>query len=118
MINQVEIPMFLEEALPEMPYLPISGAKSDAYGTISQLATFTDQQIGEYNFGTVKKCFAVAEKLYDKGNGAVRNAIQNVFVFSFTKMFRNCPENRNMVQGMIPMRLFTLYKGQLYHSGC
>jgi hypothetical protein len=118
MINQLEIPMFLEDALPEMTHLPVAGVKQDAYKAIKHLATFTDQQIRERNFDTVKKCFAVADRLYDNGNGVVKNAIQNVFVFSFTKMFQSCPAHKGMVLGMIPMGLFTLYVGQLYHSGC
>lgn len=118
MINQLEIPMFIEDALPGMQHELIVNGKSDAYGTINQLARYTDQQIKEHNFNTVKKCFAVADKLYYKGNSVVKNAIQNVFVFSVTRMFQNCPAEKARLQGMMPVGLFTLYMGQVYHSGC
>ena len=110
--------MFLEYALPEMPKALISCEKKDAYGAINQLALFTDAQIKQHNYGTAKRCFAVAEKLYDKGNNIVKSAVQNVFVFSLTRMLSCCPDDRERLLAMVPMGLFTLYVNQVYRSGC
>ena len=118
MINQVEVPMFLEEALPEISGQLKKNSVKDTYSMIGALAAFTCRNVQAHNYDVTKRCFAVADKLYDKGNTVVKNAVENVFVYSFTKMFRNAHEDKQLLQGMVPMTLYSLYMMQVYHKGC
>jgi hypothetical protein len=56
--------------------------------------------------------------LYERGNSTVKNAIQNVFVYSFTRMFQGNPSERKILQGMVPITLYSLYIMQICHKGC
>ncbi len=119
MINQLEVPMYVEEALPEMAAdLLKAGNKNTPYEIMNSLTTFTNRNIQEHNYTTVKRCFVVADKLYSKGNGAVKNAVENVFMFSLTSMLMCNAVDKKKVLAIIPVTLYSLYMSQLYHGGC
>jgi hypothetical protein len=119
MINQLEVPMYVEEALPEMAHgLLIVNRKNTPYDVMNSLTEFTNKNIKEHNYRTVKRCFTVADRLYCKGNSAVKNAVENVFVFSFTSMLSANAGDKKKLLAIIPITLYSLYMGQLYRSGC
>ena len=66
----------------------------------------------------VKRCFMLADKLYNKGNATVQNAVQNVFVYSFTNMLHAYPAEKKQLLSLIPVTLYSLYMGQVCHNGC
>lgn len=120
MINQLEIPMYLEDALPEIaPELKVNiNINSNAYDAMNILTLFTYKHIQQHDFNIVKRCFRITDKLYDKGNAAVKGAIENVFVYSFTKMFLSYPSEKQKLLAMIPMTLYSLYITQVCNKGC
>ena len=87
MINPLEVPMYLEEALPEIGHDLLLNKKNNAYDIMNTLISFTFKHIKQRDFKIVKRCFKIVDKLYNKGNKVVKSAIENVFVYSFTKMF-------------------------------
>ena len=117
MINQLEIPMYLEESLPEIKKEFPVAADKNAFKSMNALVHFTCDNIETHNYSRVKKCFKIAEKLYAKGNDCVRNAVQNIFVFSFTRMFQTYPEEKQRLLLIIPITLYTLYIAQVCHKG-
>ena len=118
MINQLEIPMYLEDAIPEISVSLTLNKKDNAYDAMNTLCVFTCKNIDQRNYRVVKRCFKVADKLYSKGNTIVKNAVQNVFVYSFTKMFQSYPAEKKELMAILPISLYSLYITQLYHSGC
>jgi hypothetical protein len=118
MINQLEIPMYIEEALPEMPHELLASKRNTAYDLLSSLTSFTCKNINDHNFKAVKRAFKVADKLYLKGNGVVKSAVENVFVYSFTRMFNTYPNEKKDLLAILPMTLYTLYLSQVCHKGC
>jgi len=118
MINQFEVPMFLTEALPEIAPTLNSEAHDTAYQQMNVLTAFTRKNIQEHDYKTVKRCFKLADKLYSKGNAVVKNAVQNVFVYSFTNIFQTCNKEKTTVLAMLPMSLYTIYITQVYGRGC
>ncbi len=118
MINQLEVPMYLEEALPEICKDLSLNKKTSAYDIVNTLISFTFKNIREHNFKVVKRCFKIADKLYTKGNAVVKGAIENVFVYSFTKMFINYPSEKQKLLSLLPMTLYSLYIAQIHHKGC
>ena len=118
MINQLEIPMFIEEALPEMPHEQLLTRRNTAYELLDSLTAFTCKNINDHNYKTVKRAFQVADKLYLKGNGVVRNAVENVFVYSFTRMFNTYPDEKKELLAILPITLYSIYIAQVCHRGC
>ena len=118
MINQLEIPIYLEEALPEMHLDITLSKKNNVYDLMNMLIAFTCKNIKEHNYKVVKRCFKIADKLYSRGNVIVKNAVQNVFVYSFTQMFHNYPAEKQELLAIVPGTLYTLYMKQVCHSGC
>ena len=118
MINQLEIPMYLDEALPDMHHDLIVNKEGSPYEIMKMLTDYTSQVIKEHNYKVAKRCFQVADKLYCKGNHNVKNAVQNVFVYSFTRMFQIYSAEKQQLLAMLPITLYTLYITQLNHGGC
>ncbi len=117
MINQLEIPMYLEDNVPGITE-QLTIANCNVYEIMHTLTDVTCENIKKHDFKMVKKCFNVADKLYCKGNAAVKNAVQNVFVYSFTPMFQKYPEEKKQLLALIPVTLYSLYVAQLYRCGC
>ncbi len=118
MINQIEIPTFIEEALPEISFDLNVNKKINAYDLMNMLMVFTLKNIKEHNYKMIQRCFKIADKLYSRGNAMVKNAVQNVFVYSFTKMFQTYPAEKQALLSILPVTLYSLYISQIHHSGC
>ena len=64
----------------------------------------------QHDMHKVKRCFAVAEDIYAKGDALVRDVIENVFVFSFSSLLNSCSKDEKIqVQGLMPLNLHTAY---------
>ena len=118
MISQLEIPSYLEEALPDISKELKVNKKGNAYDAMNALIVFTGKNIKAHNYKMVRCCFEIADKLYNKGNTMVKNAVQNVFVYSFTKMFEIYAAEKQQILGMLPATLYALYIAQVHHRGC
>ncbi len=118
MINQVEIPMYLEEALPEMPHDLLVSKENSPYNLLEALSTFTCRNIQDHDYKAIKRSFKIADMLYSKGNDIVKNAVANVFVFSFTRIFQTYPGEKKRLLSLLPMTLYTIYISQVCHKGC
>jgi hypothetical protein len=118
MINQFEVPMYLEDELPEITKdLKKIKNPANAYQSVHVLLDYTFSKIKEHKLDVVKKCFALAEKLFDKGNQIVRCAVENIFVFSFSNLPVKTSTERKAILGMIPGTLYSLYITQVMHHG-
>jgi hypothetical protein len=118
MINQFEVPMYLEEILPDIaPSLKQSTHPVNVYQAVHVFLDYTFKKIKDHNYAVVKKCFALAEKLYSKGNNVVKCAVANVFVFSFSSIPVHNTEEKRIVMGLIPGSLYSVYMHQVLHTG-
>ena len=118
MISQTEIPGYIAEELPELSQDLAVTTKSGAFAFMKTLLEFTFKSIRERNYNIAKRCFHVAARIYEKGNATVKNAVQNVFVYSFTRMFQLFPLEKEHLMAIIPVSLYTLYIAQVHHAGC
>lgn len=117
MINQNELPGYMEKALPELSAALCEGNNcSSPYRVMNLLKDYTQSQLREGNLNAVKKSFLLAEKLYNKGNTAIKNAIECVYVYSFSHILFGDDHKKKMVLGIIPVSLYTLYVKQMLHS--
>ena len=72
----------------------------------------------QHDIQKVKKCFTIAEDIYAKGNAMVRDAIENVFVYSFSSLLNLCSKDeKKQVHGLMPLYLHTAYVQQVLKPG-
>ena len=85
MIHESEVLDLLGNKIPEinsaLEKLPSTG---NVYKTIQCFADFTKQLVGAGNIQGVKHCINLAEELLEEGNYKVKNAIENVFLFTLS----------------------------------
>jgi hypothetical protein len=117
MINQLEIPMYLEDALPEICADLKARKKDSAYNLMNILSAFTNKNIESRNYNVVKRCFLVADKLYSRGDTKVKNAVENVFVYAFSRLLCLNKNEKCVILGLIPGSLYTLYVHQVLKTG-
>ncbi len=83
MITENEVHEILSNDLPEInTELEKLTSLNNIYKTMECFVGFTKQLIYKGNLKEVKHCFNIAEKMLDDGNSLVKNAIENVFVYS------------------------------------
>ena len=117
MINQFEMPMYIEDAVPEIKVYD-NHTRVNPYNAMSALLQFTSNNIKAHNYNAVKRSFNVADKLYCKGDNVVKNAVQNVFIFSFSSIFQNNPDEKKQLMSLLPGTLYAAYLSQVCHGGC
>jgi hypothetical protein len=90
----------------------------DILNTIQVLTDYTERMLQLHNIPVVAQCMKVADKIYTRGNIAVKNAIENIFVFSFSSMRTICTrEEWKLVQAKTPVTLYSTYVRQVNQSG-
>jgi hypothetical protein len=116
MIDQSELPEFVTNAVPEMSREIENNKCRNSYDVVRQLFKYTAKQVLAKNMAAAKACLSLAEQLYDKGNTVVRNAIENVYVYSFSHAFFYDEKRRLEVMPLVPATLYNLYKKQVINS--
>ena len=120
MLSQFEVPAFIASKLPQVKSdLCREGAGLSIYQSIQVLTDYTKRMALEHDFKMVEKCMGLVEKIYEKGNTAVKNAIENVFIFSFSTMLSRCNiVEWKIVQSYMPSELYAIYVQQVLKSKC
>jgi hypothetical protein len=120
MLNQSQIPAFIAGQLPQISNdLTENRTSPTVYQSIQVLTDYTKRMALSHDFKMVAKCMAIVAKLYRKGDTLVRNAIENVFIYSFSSMMSTC----NMVewrltQSYMPTELYAVFMQQVLKSKC
>ena len=120
MLNQYEVPAYIAGKLPQVKSdLSRNGVTLTAYQSIQVLTDYTKRMALEHDFKMVQKCMVLVEYLYEKGNALVKNAVENIFVFSFSTMLSRCSiVEWRIVQSYMPSDLYSLYVQQVLKSKC
>ena len=122
MMNQFEVPAFIAGKMPQIQKdlrttLRTAGKEAGMYQSLGALTDYTKRMAIEHNFKMVEKCMALVEKIYDTGNTLVKNAVENVFIFSFSSIMAICNIIEwRIVQSYMPPCLYTLYVQQVLRS--
>jgi len=118
MISQQEMPMYIKDALPALSHELTESKEVNVYDAMNALTHYTSKNIAAHDYNTVKHCFEVAARLYSRGNTIVKNAVQNIFVYSFTQLFHTYSRERKELIQILPLSLYALYIDQVHHRGC
>ncbi len=116
MISQQELPGYVTNAVPELTGIIENSKCRNAYDVVRQLFKYTATQVLSKNLAAAKACLSLAEQLYDKGNTVIKNAIENVYVYSFSHAFFCDEKRRREVLPLVPVTLYNLYKKQVINS--
>ena len=81
---------------------------------MERLANITISSLQLGKMARTKKCLAVAEELFNKGNSEMKNAISNVYLYSVSHYLEL---NRYPVSKMLPVLLRKEYVKQINTSG-
>jgi hypothetical protein len=93
--------------------------QAPALNAIQALTDLTKRMALEHDFEMVGKCMNLVGKLYEKGNPVVRNAVENVFIYSFSTLMCNCNiAEWRMLQSFMPTELYAVFVGQVLKSKC
>jgi hypothetical protein len=116
MINQENLPGYIGKEIPELSGICEQENCRNVYDIVKQMLRYTTAQVLTHNISAAKQCLCLAEKLYKKGNAVVKNAIENVFVYSFSHAFFHDSRKRKEVMDIVPASLYELYKKQVINS--
>lgn len=118
-MSPFEIKALITAALP--PVVEEFDRFSDSdnpYRIMSGLCNFTRKQLRAHNLVVVVKCLGLADMVYQKGNLLVKNAVENIFVFSLTGLREIANQVEwKVMRAKMPEGLYLLYQRQLYCPG-
>lgn len=119
MITQYEVPDYLKAAMPQLAaqWQPARSGMA-IYPCLQVFTDFTKKAIRRHNLDLVKKCCEFADRLYTNGDKVVRNAVENVFVYSFSAFLAGSRTEKLVIKSLIPASLYNVYLRQLMQSGC
>jgi hypothetical protein len=123
MMNEYEVPAYLQDAIPEMKEALVkTGVLSNLFDpckSVQCLADFTLRNANEHNVKMLKRCFGAAERLYVRGNEMIKNAVNNVFIYSLSTLFARCENRTEMIkiQSVMPAYIYSAYVQQILKSG-
>jgi len=119
MITQYEVPSLLNSALPSLEnrICPVHLSVS-VYKTIHDFTEYTKTAVLKHHLPIARKCFKLAEKLYNEGDKIVKMCIENIFIYSFTTLMPNDRIERIILQSYIPEKLNAVYIKQVSACSC
>lgn len=115
MISPEEACQYVQQHIPEIS----RSLESEAgiYHTLNAVREYACEKAREHNYSRLQDCFALAAALYEKGSAAVRCAVENVFVYSLSRIFTLAPEDKKRIKSLMPASLQSLYMAQVLHHG-
>ena len=115
MISSEEACQYVQQSIPEISdALPVEGG---IYSTLNVVREYACRQAKEHDYSRLRQCFSLAAALYEKGSGSVKCAVENVFVYSISRIFTLAPEDKARIKALIPQSLRSLYMAQVLHHG-
>ena len=118
-MNIYEVPAVIEDELPAVKEeLRKDCPAGNIHAVLKVLVKYTRRMISLHDLPAVNRCMSLADKLYNRGNNLVKNAIENVFVYAFSGMRSACDGSEwRLIQAKMPVSLHSLYVKQIYRSG-
>lgn len=118
-MNQNEAVTVISAAIPEVTEeLTKEAAIKHSFALIRIITCYTRKMVAQHNEQMIEKCLKLVDRIYTKGDLAIKNAIENVFIFSLDHILFSCSAAaRSRISGKIPLNLYTGYVQQIYKSG-
>ena len=118
MIKETEVLEIFQREFPEMNCeLEMIPKPNKIYKTIACFVDFTSQLILKGKINSVRHSFKLAEKMLDNGNSTVKNAIENVYVYSLGTVIDLPISSANKLKKIFNGSLKKEYYRQISASG-
>jgi hypothetical protein len=92
----------------------ITTTRPTVFSAIQLLTDQAKRLAFQHDFVGLKNCMNLVQQIYKGGNAAVKNAVENIFVFSFSSILPHCNQIEwHLVQSCMPQELYTLYVRQV-----
>lgn len=117
MITHFEVHALLQEKIPGLAAkaYPLD-VSLEIYASINRFTKYTRDALEKHEFAKAKKCFAVAETLYIKGDVIVRFLIENTFINHFSSHTSGSRSENVIMKSIIPQTLYSVYCKQLVQN--
>jgi hypothetical protein len=116
MLCQEDLPEYIENAMPELAVGSKKDKPQNVYDIMRHLLKYTRSQVIKHNLSAAKKCMTLVSQLYYKGNNVIKNAIENIYVYSFSHAFFHDEEQKKEIMDIVPDTLYKLYRSQVVNS--
>lgn len=97
--------------------LPVPNLSTGAFELIRLFTSCIRRQVLEQDLLALVRSFRLMDRIYDQGDQLLKNAVEQVFVYSLDTVLccRSChPES---LWSLLPTGLYTAYSNQLCRSG-
>lgn len=118
-MNQLEAAREITTVIPKAAAeLSGAGTLKSPFALIRVITNHTRKMVVQHNEIMLQKCLKLIDRIYTKGDSTIKNAIENVFIFSLDHILSTCtaPE-RSRVFSKVPINLYSAYIRQIYKSG-
>lgn len=118
-MNQYEVADQIASEIPEVKteISRIINLKNP-FALVRIITRHTRKMVDQHNELMIEKCMKLIDKIYTKGDIVIKNAIENVFIFSLDNIVFSCTTTeRKQVLSKVPAGLYTAYVKQVYKSG-
>lgn len=119
MISKYEVSRLIKTELPQIADgLYRNTVTVDIYKSIQCLTDCTKNAVLDHNYTLSRKCFTLAQRLYDNGDVIIKSVIENCFIYSFSSFMPDDRIERMIVKSIIPVAFYSIYLKQVTQSGC
>lgn len=117
MLNTYEVPVMIEDALPELhKALRQFPCIFHLYETMECLRDHTLRQWRDQNLPALERCLRVAGRIYERGNQKVRDAVERILVPGISRAEVTTQAGRIRLYSRIPASLYGLFIRQHLHT--
>ena len=117
MINQSQLSQYMQRSIPELSANLCDQKKCKTiHAVINLMLTYTSEKIQSGDTNSIKKAFLVMDQLHRNGDTGIKNAIESIYIYSFSQLLAAEDEQRNMLLSLMPGSLYKLYVKQMLHS--
>ncbi len=118
-MNQNEAVVAVCTALPEVTAaITNEGARNNPFALVRIITQYTREMAAQHNELMLEKCLQLVDRIYTRGARTIRNAIENIFIFSLDNILYPCSTaERYRAFRKVPLTLYTGYVNQVYKSG-
>ncbi len=89
------------------------------FSAIQELTDQAKRLAFQHDFPGLKNCMNRVQTIYRSGNAAVKNAVENIFIFAFSSILPRCNQVEwRLVQSCMPTELYSIYVRQVTKAGC
>lgn len=115
-MEQQQLTQFIYESIPELGGICKDANCSTPYHFARQMILYINAQILRSNTNGAQICLQLAEEIHKAGNNIIKNAIENVFVFSLTYSFFQDAILKKKLLEILPDSLYDIYRKQVICS--